>query len=97
MCRRVLHCVAIVPPWEAGRASSSSESSEGRRKDCTWPLERPTATTGAEGWMAWQKRSAERGSWQRFSYLCAIVAVCCVVDRQTDGWLCGRKRWARGA
>ena len=35
--------------------------SGGSRYVWTWPEASPTATTGAEGWMAWAKRSEVKG------------------------------------
>lgn len=46
------------------RRASAGEPGGGRRRVETWPLLRPTATSGSVGWMDWAKRSEGRGKVQ---------------------------------
>ena len=63
LCRRVRHCVSIVPQpmLNAEESASAPPFSDGRRKVWTCPDARPTEIRGSVGWMAWVKRSDGRG------------------------------------
>lgn len=67
--RRVLHTVSMWPvPL---RAADSDAVSDGRRKVCTWPVARPTATIGSLGCTACANSSAESGREQTVSNMAA--------------------------
>lgn len=57
-------------------ALPSSPTGSGSRKVCTWPLDKPTETTGSSGCNAVAKTSESRGKVQRFSNIVTVCVGC---------------------